>query len=155
MLTKGSSSVLVVWLIALACAAVQAELMLVEDFDGMALGSPDGQACTGVMGGTWDTQIENTGNINLLDFAGSRLVTVIGHSSGNNARGIAFNGITNPIDDDETGIASFRFMLRSYIPWGPRERSLSKPAPILVRVSGCSWPEKTKTGHMRNATRLL
>ncbi|MHC4489976.1 MAG: hypothetical protein ACYSW7_12535 [Planctomycetota bacterium] len=76
-----------------------AKLQLVENFEGMSTtASPDGQPCTGVMGGTLDTQSEGTGNIDIVDYDGSRVVTVIGHSSGNDARAFGFNGITNPID---------------------------------------------------------
>jgi len=99
--------------ILLANAAAQAGLGLVENFEGMSTTiSPDGAACTGVMGGTLDTQSEGTGNIDIVDADGSRVVTVIGHSSGNNARAFGFNGITNTIDNSETGIAFCRFWLR-------------------------------------------
>ena len=102
-----------IMVILLASAAAQAGLGLVENFEGMSTtNSPDGQACTGVMGGTLDTQSEGTGNIDIVDADGSRVVTVIGHSSGNNARAIGFNGITNTIDNSETGIAFCRFWLR-------------------------------------------
>jgi hypothetical protein len=99
--------------ILLASAAAQAGLELVENFEGMSTTiSPDGVACTGVVGGTLDTQSEGTGNIDIVDADGSRVVTVIGHSSGNNARAFGFNGITNTIDNSETGIAFCRFWLR-------------------------------------------
>jgi hypothetical protein len=99
--------------ILLSSAAAQAGLELVENFEGMSTTvSPDGGACTGVMGGTLDTQSEGTGNIDIVDADGSRVVTVIGHSSGNNARAFGFNGITNTIDNSETGIAFCRFWLR-------------------------------------------
>ncbi len=99
--------------ILLASAAAQAGLGLVENFEGMSTTiSPDGGACTGVMGGTLDTQSEGTGNIDIVDIDGSRVVTVIGHSSGNNARAFGFNGITNTIDNSETGIVFCRFWLR-------------------------------------------
>ncbi len=98
----------------LAGTAVQAELKLVENFDNMATGSPDGRTCTGVMGGVWDTYPEGTGSVNIIDTDGSRGVTVIGHSSGVNPHSIGFNGITNTIDDSETGKVFFRLMLRSY-----------------------------------------
>jgi len=94
-------------------SAVQAGFGLVENFDSMSTtGSPDGAACTGVMGGIWDTESDGTGNITITDNSGSRVVTVIGNSGGS-TRGIGFNGITNPIDNSETGIAFFRFILRT------------------------------------------
>jgi len=109
-LIKNMVGILVVLL---ASTNVQAELQLVENFEGMSTTiSPDGEACTGVMGGTLDTQSEGTGNIDIVDIDGSRVVTVIGHSSGNNARAFGFNGITNTIDNSETGIAFCRFWLR-------------------------------------------
>jgi hypothetical protein len=94
----------------LAAGAVQAKLELVEDFTGFT-GHPDGQACSGVMGGTWDTQSEGTGNIGITDLTDSRVVTLIGHSQGN-GRGIGFNGVTNPIENSESGIGFFRIMVR-------------------------------------------
>jgi len=104
----------VILVVLLASAAVQADFGLVENFDSMATGSPDGLACMGVMGGTWDTYGEGTGSVNVVDISGSRGVTVIGDSSGTSARGVGFNGITNTIDDSETGKVFFRLMLRSY-----------------------------------------
>jgi len=93
-------------------ATVQAELKLVVNFEGLS-GSPDGQACNGVLGGVLDTQSEGTGNIDIGAINGSNAIFVNGLSSGANARAAGFNGITNPIDDSETGIAFFRFMIRS------------------------------------------
>ncbi len=111
-LIKNMIAILVVLL---AGTNVQADLELVENFDSMSTtGSPDGRACTGVMGGTWDTYSEGTGSIQIRDTGGSRGVTVIGLSTGASARAIGFNGISNTIDNGETGIAFFRLMLRSY-----------------------------------------
>jgi hypothetical protein len=95
----------------LAAGAVQAKLELVENFEGFT-GHPDGQACSGVLGGTWDTQSEGTGNIGITDISDSRVVTLIGHSQGN-GRGIGFNGITNTIQNSESGIGFFRIMVRA------------------------------------------
>ncbi|MFC1764517.1 DUF4457 domain-containing protein [Planctomycetota bacterium] len=101
--------------------ALQAELQLVGNFDELAgidkegnLGgdSPDDQACTGVLGGIWDTEVERTGSIDLVEWDGSRCATMMGHSNGIEPRGIGFNGITNPIDDTETGIAFLRYNAR-------------------------------------------
>ncbi|MHC4175723.1 MAG: hypothetical protein ACYST5_22660, partial [Planctomycetota bacterium] len=114
MMKRLIKSLVGILVVLLAGTAVQAKLQLVENFEGMSTtASPDGQPCSGVMGGTLDTQSEGTGNIDIVDYDGSRVVTVIGHSSGNNARAFGFNGITNPIDNSETGIAFCRFMLRS------------------------------------------
>ncbi|MHC4511858.1 MAG: hypothetical protein ACYTAO_23415, partial [Planctomycetota bacterium] len=96
-----------------AGSAVQAKLQLVENFEGFT-GHPDGQACSGVMGGTLDTYSEGTGSISIRDTGGSMGASVIGLSSGEAPRAIGFNGISNTIDNSETGIAFFRLMLRSY-----------------------------------------
>ncbi|MDH7598747.1 MAG: discoidin domain-containing protein [Sedimentisphaerales bacterium] len=85
---------------------------LVENFDAMATGSPDGLACTGVLGGTWDTESEATGNVVIEDNTGSRVVRFMTTSAGA-ARGVGFNGISNPIEDGETGKVFFRFMIRT------------------------------------------
>jgi hypothetical protein len=95
----------------LAGNAVQAKLELVESFEGFT-GHPDGQACSGVLGGTWDTQSEGTGNIGITDLTDSRVITLIGHSQGN-GRGFGFNGITNTIQNSESGIGFFRIMVRA------------------------------------------
>ena len=116
-LIKNMVAILVVLL---AGTNVQADFGLVENFDSMAIGSLDGLACTGVMGGTWDTESEGTGSINIRDTDGSRGVTVIGLSTGKDPRAIGFNGISNTIDNSETGIAFFRFMLRSKTGPDPR-----------------------------------
>jgi len=108
-LIKNMVGILVVLL---ASAAVEAGFGLVENFESMAPGKPDGLACTGVMGGTWDTQGEDTGNVEIEDRDGSRVLQFRGHSSGA-TRAVGFNGITNTIDDSETGKVFFRFMIRS------------------------------------------
>ena len=99
-----------VLVVLLAGASARAELKLVVNFEGMS-GVPDGQACNGVLGGTIDTESDNTGNAALGAIGGSTALNVIGHSSGTLARAIGFNGITNPIDKGETGIGFFRFMM--------------------------------------------
>lgn len=93
--------------------AVLAELKLVGNFDGLTGESPDNQACTGELGGAWDTETEGTGSIDLVLKDGSQTVTVMGHSNGEDPRAFGFNGISNTIDNSESGIAFFRFMLRS------------------------------------------
>jgi hypothetical protein len=96
----------------LASATVQAELKLVVDFEGLS-GSPDGQACNGVLGGVLDTQSEGTGNVDLGAIDGSNAMLVNGLSSGASARAAGFSGVTNSIDNGETGIGFFRFMMRN------------------------------------------
>ncbi|MHC4676485.1 MAG: discoidin domain-containing protein, partial [Planctomycetota bacterium] len=108
-LIKNMVGVLVVLL---ASTAVQAKLQLVENFDSLATGNPDGLACTGVMGGTWDSQGEGTGNVRVEDNSGSKVLQFRSHSSGAR-RGIGFNGITNPITEGETGTVFLRFWFRT------------------------------------------
>ena len=99
-------------IVTVAGSTVQAELQLVENFESLVGESPDDQACSGVLGGTWDTQSDGTGNVDLVYQDGSRNVSVLGNSGGL-GRAIGFNGITNTIEDNETGILFFRFMVRS------------------------------------------
>ena len=94
----------------LLSATVQAELKLVVNFEGLT-GNPDGQACNGVLGGILDTESDGTGNAALGAIDGSNAINVIGHSSGGLARAVGFGGITNTIDNGETGIGFFRFMV--------------------------------------------
>ncbi len=92
----------------LVCTTARAELKLVANFEGSS-GSPDGQACNGVLGATIDTQSENTGNVTFRVADGSTTLSPSGHSSGSMSRAAGIAGINNPIDNDETGIAFFRF----------------------------------------------
>jgi len=103
---------LLIVIVTVACSAVQAKLQLVENFDGLPTGNPDGLACSGVMGGTWDTQGEGTGNVNIEDNSGSKVLQFRRHSAGA-ARGVGFNGITNTIGEGETGMVFFRIMFRT------------------------------------------
>ncbi|UCC99043.1 MAG: discoidin domain-containing protein, partial [Phycisphaerales bacterium] len=102
-------------IVLLAGSAVQAKLQLVTNFEGLS-GSPDGQACNGVLGGFLDTQIEGTGNSGLGSIGGSNAMNVIGHSSGGVARAVGVGGINNPIENTETGIGFFRVMVRGSSP---------------------------------------
>jgi regulation of enolase protein 1 (concanavalin A-like superfamily) len=103
-------SVLGVLVVLGAGAAGRAELKLVANFDSLT-GTPDGQACNGVLGGFIDTESENTGNSSLATVGGSVTMSVIGHSSGTLARAIGVGSITNAIEAGETGVAFFRFMM--------------------------------------------
>jgi hypothetical protein len=92
----------------LASGIVHAELKFVANFEGMS-GTPDGQACNGVLGGVIDTESEATGNASFQNNGGSNTLSVIGHSSGGMARAVGVGGISNPIDKGETGVCFFRF----------------------------------------------
>jgi hypothetical protein len=94
----------------LACATARAELKLVANFDGMT-GTPDGQPCNGVLGGTIDTESEGTGNVTFQTNSGSTTLSPSGHSSGTLTRAAGIAGINNPIANDESGIAFFRFSM--------------------------------------------
>jgi hypothetical protein len=92
--------------------ATQAALQLVENFETIGAGNIDGKACTGVMGGTWDTESENTGNVVVETNSGSQVVRFMTTTAGAE-RGVGFNGLTDTIDTTETGTLFFRFMIRS------------------------------------------
>jgi regulation of enolase protein 1 (concanavalin A-like superfamily) len=96
--------------VVLVCATARAELKLVGNFDGFA-GTPDGQACNGVLGATIDTDSEGTGNATFQTVNGVVTLSVSGHSSGTLSRAVGVAGIDNPIANDETGIAFFRFSM--------------------------------------------
>jgi len=103
-----------VLLLTLVSSVAHADLQLVEDFEALTpltKDSPDDLACSGVLGGAWDTQSNGTGNIDLAYRDGSKGVAIGGNSKGN-GRAVGFHGISNPIDNGETGILFFRFMVR-------------------------------------------
>jgi hypothetical protein len=95
-----------------------AELQLVENFETLTgstqyPNSPDNQSATGVLGGTWDTESENTGNV-VLETNVTRVVRLasLSTASGGGGRGVLFSGITNTIENTETGVLFFRFYVR-------------------------------------------
>ena len=100
-----------VLVVLMAGTAVQAELKLVTDFEGMT-GTPDGTACNGVLGGFIDSESEGTGNHTFGTIGGSNGVNYRGNSAGT-LRAVGIGGITNPIEEGEAGIAFCRFMVRS------------------------------------------
>ena len=89
--------------------AVHAELQLFENWDGKT--TVDDQPANGVLGGFVDTQGEATGNMALASGVAGNLTTEVNidsHSSGDQ-RGLMVTGVTDPIDDGETGVLFFRF----------------------------------------------
>ncbi|HPC65448.1 MAG TPA: hypothetical protein PK525_12615, partial [Anaerohalosphaeraceae bacterium] len=96
--------------------AAQAALGLVEDFEAFTVPiNPDGQLCTGVLGGFWDTESEATGNTSIEAKDGSnviRFMTTSGTGSVS-GRGVAFAGIDKPIENDSSGTLFFRFTIRT------------------------------------------
>jgi hypothetical protein len=95
-----------------ACTTLRADFKLVENWDTMPTGSPDGLACTGVMGGVWDTEVATTGNVVVEDNGGSRVCRVANLSAGG-GRAFGFNNINTPIASGGAGKVFFRFMVRS------------------------------------------
>ena len=110
MMKRSVTSLAEVLAVLLACASAQAELKLVGNFDGMT-GTPDGQPCNGVLGATIDTESEATGNVTFQTINGSVTLSPSGHSSGTLSRAAGVAGINNPIANDETGVAFFRFSM--------------------------------------------
>jgi len=100
-----------VLVVLLAGTAVQAQLKLVTDFEGMT-GTPDGTACNGVLGGFIDSESEGTGNHTFGNIGGSNGVNYRGNSAGT-LRAVGIGGIANPIEEGEAGIGFCRFMVRS------------------------------------------
>jgi hypothetical protein len=94
------------------CATLRADFKLVENWDTMPTGSPDGLACTGVMGGVWDTEVATTGNVVVEDNSGSRVCRVANLTAGG-GRAFGFNNINTPIASGGAGKVFFRFMVRS------------------------------------------
>ncbi len=90
----------------------QAELLLVENFETLTVGNIDDQNCSGELGGFWDTQSNTTGNAQVEDEDGSQVLQYRSLNAGG-GRGAAFAGITNPIDNTETGVCFFRFKVRT------------------------------------------
>ncbi len=86
---------------------------LLAGFDTYELnGKLDGMPLDGIMGGVWDTHAEETGNcvVELRD--GSQVLRFMSLSTGE-GRGIAFNNIDNPIENNERGMLFFRFLIRA------------------------------------------
>ena len=96
---------------------------LAEDFNGRTANvTIDNLPCNGVLGGIWDTEGESTGNVQTQIAGENTVLLVSGHSSGTLNRGGGISGLTNPIENTETGVLFFRFKanagtkpLRSYL----------------------------------------
>lgn len=81
-----------------------------EDFNGRTENvTIDNLSCNGILGGIWDTEGDNTGNVQTQIVDGSTALLVSGHSSGTLNRGGGITGLTNPIENTETGFLFFRF----------------------------------------------
>lgn len=98
----------------LLTGAVRGELLPVEDFNDKAEAiTIDGKVPNGVLGGSWDTEGENSGNITTRASDGSMTLRVTSHSSGTLYRGGGISNLSNPIDETETGVLFFRFKAAS------------------------------------------
>ncbi|MFC1764516.1 hypothetical protein ACFL6U_20920 [Planctomycetota bacterium] len=94
-------------------AVVQADLRLVENFETLEINqNPDGQPCTGVLGGVWDTEVDGTGSIKVAAEYDSISIGANGLSDGTEPRAFGFNGINNSIEKTESGIVCLRFRPR-------------------------------------------
>ncbi|MCE5185920.1 MAG: discoidin domain-containing protein [Planctomycetaceae bacterium] len=83
---------------------------LAEDFEGRTEDvTIDNLNANGVLGGVWDTEGDSTGNVSSQSVDGSMTLLVSGHSSGTLNRGAGITGLTNPIENAETGVLFFRF----------------------------------------------
>ena len=97
--------------------------VLAEHFEGRTSGATiDDLAGNGVLGGIWDTEGDATGNVSTQAVDGSMTLLVSSHSSGTLNRGGGITGLTNVIENTETGVCFFRFKaeagtkpLRSYL----------------------------------------
>jgi len=97
-----------------AIVVANAELLPVEDFtDKQEAASIDGTIPNGMLGGFWDTEYENTGNITTRTEDGSMTLRITAHSSGTLYRGAGISNLSNPIDNTETGVLFFRFKVGS------------------------------------------
>lgn len=102
-------------LLFLAMMAVSvAEFLPVEDFsDKQEAATIDGTIPNGMLGGFWDTEYENTGNITTRTEDGSMTLRLMAHSSGTLYRGGGISNLSNPIENMETGVLFFRFKVAS------------------------------------------
>jgi hypothetical protein len=83
---------------------------LVDNFTGRTESATiDNLTCNGILGGTWDTESETTGNIVTKTVDGSMTLLISGNSGGTSARGGGVSDLTNPITNTETGVLFFRF----------------------------------------------
>lgn len=101
----------IILILVMAEFRVQGELLQVENFD-TQVNHIDNKPASGVLGGFWDTQSNGTGNVNLETQNGSMIVRFMTTTAGD-GRGIAFAGITNPIENTEKGLVFFRFYIRA------------------------------------------
>lgn len=101
-------------LVVLASATVQAELQFVDNFDAMAGGNMPYNVATAGGGGIWSTNTGNTsGNIYVETQSGSTVIRFMTTSDGTGSRGFGVAAIDNTIEDTESGLAFFRFAIRS------------------------------------------
>lgn len=106
----------------LLTAAVHAEPQLVDDFESYMVGTVqshpynvtiDGQVGLPPLGGVWDTESDNTGNIKIQGTSGVNQNLLISTHSGGDDRGGGITDLTNAISDTESGVLFFRFRIRN------------------------------------------
>ena len=100
-------------MLCLAVVSAYAELFQVETFESFTYNvTVDNLAGSGALGGLWDTESDNTGNIKIAGAQGvNQMLLVSGHSSGQD-RGGGINALTNPVDNTQSGVLFFRFQVR-------------------------------------------
>lgn len=93
-----------------------AELLLMDNFDdsdpAFTRSTIDNQVPNGALGGFWDTRANESGQAKLETRDDSQMLSVETVSFGD-GRGCAFGGLTNVIEDTETGVLFFRFLMAS------------------------------------------
>ncbi|MFC1766312.1 hypothetical protein ACFL6U_30075 [Planctomycetota bacterium] len=93
-----------------------AELLLMDNFDdsdtSFTRSTIDNQIPNGDLGGFWDTRATDSGQAKLETRDESQMLSVETVSFGD-GRGCAFGGVTDVIDDSETGVLFFRFLSAS------------------------------------------
>ena len=90
-----------------------AELLLVDDFDGMSIGNLGHNIPTVGGGGILSTNTGGTsGNIYVETNSGSNVVRFMTTTDGANSRGFGVAGLDNTIEDTQKGLLFFRFSIR-------------------------------------------
>lgn len=102
-----------IFLVLLVDATVQAELQFVDNFDAMSLANLGYNIPTVGGGGVWSTNTGGkSGNIVVESNTESYVVRFMTTSDGANSRGFGVAALDNTIEDTESGLLFFRFMVR-------------------------------------------
>jgi len=103
-------------LVLLLSWSASADLQPVDNFEdsdpAFTRSTIDNQVPNGVLGGFWDTRANESGQAKLETRDDSQMLSVETVSFGD-GRGCAFGGLSNVIEDTETGVLFFRFLMAS------------------------------------------